>query len=87
METDQLDRRDGAVNFLARGLRWEVGVVALPWAPAQWTPIQMAATGMVHKAGYPRRQGPDVNPQRKIYDGVQCFASWMPNYSIQQSSL
>ena len=49
------------VGFML-GSRW----VALPQAPAQWTPIQMAAAGMVLKAGYPRRQGPNVNPQRKI---------------------
>ena len=29
----------------------------------------MAAAGMALKAGYPRRQGPDVNPQRKISGG------------------
>ena len=31
----------------------------------------MAVAGMALKAGYPRRQGPDVNPQRKTSDGVQ----------------
>ena len=31
----------------------------------------MAAAGMALKAGYPRRQGPDVNPQRKI-SGALC---------------
>ncbi len=53
-------------KLTTRGLRWEVGVVALPQRPAQWTPIRMASTGLALKAGYPRRQGPDVNPQRKI---------------------
>ena len=48
----------------------EAGVVALPQAPAQWTPIRMAAAGMALKAGYPHRQGPDVNPQRKISGGI-----------------
>ena len=31
----------------------------------------MAVAGMALKAGYLRRQGPDVNPQRKTSDGVQ----------------
>ena len=31
----------------------------------------MVAKGMALKAGYPRRQGPDVNPQRKISGGTQ----------------
>ena len=41
-------------------------MVASPQAPARWTPIRMTAAGMALKAGYPHRQGPDVNPQRSI---------------------
>ena len=36
----------------------------------EWRPREMAL-----KAGYPRRQGPDVNPQKKISDVIsQCSA-------------
>ena len=47
----------------------------------------MAAAGMALKAGYPRRQGPDVNPQRKISGGVRRLSCWMPNYSGWQSNI
>ena len=53
-------------KFYGGGLRWVVGMVALLQAPAQWSPIQMAAAGMAPKAGNPYRQGRSVNPQRKI---------------------
>ena len=60
--------------FLARGLCWEAGVVASPQAPAQWTPIRMAAAGMALKAGYPHRQGPDVNPPEENFRGIPQLA-------------
>ncbi len=53
-------------------------MVASPQAPAQWTPIRMAAAGMALKAGYPHRQGPDVNPQRKISGGFHGLHLHIP---------
>ena len=46
-------------------------MVALLQAPAQWSPIQMAAAGMAPKAGNPYRQGRSVNPQRKISENMR----------------
>ena len=63
------------------------GVVALPQAPAQWTPIRMAAAGMALRAGSPHRQGPHVKPQRKISGGAQRSERWMPDYCIRQSEM
>ena len=39
-----------------------------------WRPRELAL-----KAGYPRRQGPDVNPQRKISGGVQHYIDGCPD--------
>ena len=65
-------QRIQAGNFTERGLRWVVGVVALPQVLAKWPPAKAVITGkyqqdrtateMAPKAGNPPRQGPGVNP-------------------------